>query len=90
VAKETVLFKSEEKKSLPEVASFLRLLADKLETGQVILQQGEESLPLDIPGQVVLEIKAEEEPKKNSLKRSLEIEIEWNEGDVQPGPVSLG
>lgn len=89
MGRETILFKSEEPKALAEVAAFLRQLADKLETNQVILQQGAQEVILDIPANVVLELKAEEEDKKGKAKRSLEVEIEWIEGE-EAGPVSLG
>ena len=55
----------------------LRLLADKVSDGQVILKQGATELALDIPNKVVLEIKAEEELNKQGVKKlSLEVEIE--------------
>ena len=90
MAKEIILFKSEEPKNLPDVASFLHQLADKLAQGQVILRQGDEEITLDIPGNVVLELKAEEETKKKKMQRSLEIEIEWIVGDQSGGGVTLG
>jgi amphi-Trp domain-containing protein len=90
MGKEIILFKSEEPKSLSDVAAFLNQLADKLVQGQVILQQGTEEITLDIPNRVVLELKAEEEAKKNKTQRSLEIEIEWIVGDQSGGGVTLG
>ncbi len=91
MAKETVLFKSEERRALHDVAEFLHQLADRLAQNEVILRQGAEELILSIPNQVVLELKVEEEPKRKTTKRSLEIEIEWAEGDAaDSGPVSLG
>lgn len=90
MGKEIVLFKSEEKRDRQSVAAFLHQLADKVVQGQVILRQGNEELTLDIPNNVVLEIKAEEEAKKNKTALSLEVEIEWIEGDEVTGPISLG
>lgn len=89
MGRETVLFKSEEPKALTEVAAFLRQLADKLETNQVVLQQGTQEVTLEIPANVVLELKAEVEEKKDKTKRSLEVEIEWTDGE-EAGPVTLG
>jgi amphi-Trp domain-containing protein len=86
MAKEIVLFKSEERKSLTEVAAFLRELADRLDSNQVTLRQGAEELTLSIPDQVVLEIKVEDE----GTKHSLEVEIEWKDGDDAAGGVTLG
>lgn len=90
MGKETILFKSEEKRSIQEVAAFLRQLADKLETGQVILQQGQQELVLEIPSRVELEVKAEEETGKRKVTRSLEVEIEWVPGQEAEGGLMLG
>jgi amphi-Trp domain-containing protein len=91
---EIVLFKSEQRSSQGEVAAFLRTLADKVESGQVILRQGSEELTLAIPQNLVLEIKAEEETskRKSGKKMSLEVELEWQEGDEAgaSGSVELG
>lgn len=89
MGRETVLFKSEERKDLAGVTAFLRQLADKLDGNEVTLKQGDSELTLNIPDQVVLEIKVEEEGRAEALKHSLEIEIEWTDGD-DAGGVSLG
>ena len=90
MGKETVLFSSEEKKDLQSVAVFLHQLADKLAQNRVILRQGSDEIVVDIPNYVVLEIKVEEELKKNKTQQSLEIEIEWNVGEEAPGNLELG
>ena len=90
MAKEIVLFKSEERKDLQSVSAFLHQLADSLENNQVILRQGTEEITLDIPNQVILELKVEEEDKKGKTKHTLEVELEWIEGDESGGVVTLG
>lgn len=90
MGKEVVLFQSEEKQSRQNVAAFLRQLADKVEPGQVVLQKGAESLTLNLPATVTLEVKAEEEDKKGRTQRSLEVEIEWYEGEEEEGALTLG
>lgn len=87
---EIVLFKSEERKTLDEIATFLRDLADRLETRQVILRRGHEEVTLSLPDSVTLELKAEEEHGRGAIKHSLEIELEWREGDKATGSVTLG
>lgn len=84
------MFKSEEKKDLPSVATFLRQLTDKLDENQVILRQGTEGIVLDIPNNVILELKVEEKDKKGKMKRTLEVEIEWIGGDMLCGEAVLG
>lgn len=90
MGRETVLFSSEEKKDLQSVAAFLHQLADKLAQNRVILRQSSEEIVVDIPNNVVLEIKVEEELKKKKTQQSLEIEIEWNVGEEAPGSLELG
>jgi amphi-Trp domain-containing protein len=90
MGKETVLFSSEEKKDLQSVAAFLHQLADKLAENKVTLLQGMEEIQVEIPNNVVLELKVEEELKKKKTKQSLEIEIEWYVGEEVPGGVELG
>ncbi len=90
MGKETRLFKSEEKKNRAEVSSFLHQLADKVGEGRVVLRQGQEELPLEIPPNLILEIQVEDEDKKRKgIQHSLEIEIKWFDGDSTGGPLEL-
>ncbi|MGD9092289.1 MAG: amphi-Trp domain-containing protein [Anaerolineales bacterium] len=89
MAKETVLFQSEERMDLKKVSTFLYQLADRLEHNQVILQQGTEEITLNIPNNVILEVKVEEEDKRGIAKYSLEVEIEWRKGDESRGVIIL-
>ncbi|MGD9244888.1 MAG: amphi-Trp domain-containing protein [Desulfobacterales bacterium] len=79
---ETVLFKSEEKKSSSDVAIALRQIADKINDGTMILKKGSEEITLEFPKNMTLELKIEEEQGKR-LKKSFEIELEWIVGDEQ-------
>ena len=90
MGKEIILFSTEEKSDRARVAAFLHELADKVTQGQVVLKSGAEELVLEIPHNIVLEVKAEEEAKKNKTQRSLEVEIEWILGDESGGGVTLG
>lgn len=79
---ETVLFKSEEKRTSNEIANTLRQIADKIENGTMILKQGSDEITIEFPKNMVLELKLEEEQGKR-LKRSFEIELEWIPGNEQ-------
>ena len=81
---ETVLFKSEEKKSAKEIAAVLRVIAEKIDEGAMTLQQGDSEVVLDFPSSMVLEMKVEEEQGRK-LKKSFEIELEWVPGEEEPG-----
>ena len=76
MGRETVLFKSEEKKSRSEIAEILRMLASKVEKGEMGLRNDAGSVDLEFPENMTLEIKAEEEVN-GKTKHSLEIEMEW-------------
>ncbi len=86
---EKVLMKSEEKRSLSEVARFLRELADKIERNQLTLHQGGEEIVLELTDPLTLELKLEEEDKGTRTKYQFEIELEWYPGETEEG-ISLG
>jgi hypothetical protein len=43
-----------------------------------------------MPGGVILELKTEEEFKKERVQQSLEVEISWNKGNGSQESVMLG
>ena len=90
MGKEIVLFKSEERMDLQSVSALLHQLADRLAENQMILRRGVEEVRLTIPDNVIFELKVEEEIKKSKTQRSLEVEIEWVEGDESGDVVTLG
>ena len=91
MGRETVLLRSKEMKSRADVAAFLRALADKLDGGQVVLQQGGQEISLDVPEQVELQVKAEEEEKGTRTQLGMEVEFQWYVGeDASAGGVTLG
>jgi amphi-Trp domain-containing protein len=85
---ETVLFKSEEKKSAKEIADILRQIADKIEIGSMTLMQSGNETILDFPQSMILEMKVEEEQGRK-LKKSFEIELEWIPGEAQQGSATI-
>lgn len=82
MGKETVLFKSEEKKASIDVAKTLRQIADKIDSGTMILKKGSEEIKIEFPTNMIFELKIEEEQGKR-LKKSFEIELEWIIGEEQ-------
>ncbi len=81
MGKEITLFKSEDRKSRAEICDFLRHLADRIEAGTVTLRQGSEEIVLEMPEQLVLEVKAEDEQKSDKdVQHSLEVELKWWDG----------
>ena len=78
---EEVLFKSESHQSREEIASYLRKVADNLDSGNAInLRSGTESVTLNPPARPTFEVKAEREgPAGNMTEVSIEFELEWDE-----------
>lgn len=91
MGEEVVIFESEEKADRGRVVSFLRDLADRIEQNNVVLTQRGEETPVDIPDNMELEVKFEEETSSSGKKEfSLEVELEWPEGgDAASGGVGL-
>ena len=85
---ETVLFKSEEKKSATEIANILRQIADKIDSGSIILQKGGDEITVTFPDNMVFELKVEEEQGRK-LKKSFEIELEWIPGEEKTGATKI-
>jgi len=77
MGKETVLFKYEEKMSSLEAANLVRKIGDKIESGEIVLEQGKKKVKLAIPSRVEVEVKAEKEVGKKKTTMKLELEIEW-------------
>ncbi|WP_294622232.1 amphi-Trp domain-containing protein [uncultured Roseovarius sp.] len=91
MGRETVLFSSKEPKARGDVSAFLRDLADRLDAGRVTLRQGESEIVMDLPEQLVLELKVEDEEKRRKgIQHSLEVELKWYDGQAHPGGVELG
>lgn len=78
---EEVLFKSESDQTRAAIASYLRQVADKLDSGGAItLTAGTESVTLDPPTRPTFEVKAEREgPTDGPGELSIEFELEWDE-----------
>ncbi|MFC7021084.1 MULTISPECIES: amphi-Trp domain-containing protein [Haloarcula] len=78
---EEVLFKSESEQSRAEIASYLRNVADTLDSGNALtLKAGSESVRLNPPARPTFEVKAEREgPAGNMTELSVEFELEWDE-----------
>ena len=90
MGRETILFKSEEKKDLKAVTAFLRELADKLDANKVVFMQGKQIVKVKVPSTVEMEVKVEKEEGKRKTKKKIEVEIEWIVGaDGKKGDSSV-
>jgi len=78
---ETVLFEDERRLTRTDVASYLRTIADRLETGEALtLETGTDSVTVDVPREVEFEVKVEREGPADAVgELGLELELEWDE-----------
>lgn len=78
---EETLFKSESTQDRDEIASYLRKVADNLESGKSLsLRAGDQSVTMDPPPRLTFEVKAEREgPTGKPGELSVEFELEWDE-----------
>lgn len=85
------LIKTEERADAQRVAHFLRGLADRIESGRVVLMDGEQEVAVDLPDALTLEVELDRKDKgPKGTKHSLEVEIEWTEGGKEKGSIRLG
>jgi amphi-Trp domain-containing protein len=79
MGRETVLFKTEEKKTAGEISQTLRLIADRIDAGAMTLSQGENEVTVEFPSTMEIQLKVEEE-QGTRLKKKFEVELEWIPG----------
>lgn len=84
---EEVLFEAESMRSRSEVATYLREVADALESdGAVTLSAGDQSVSVTPPSRVEFEVKVEREgPANGPGELGLELELEWDEDAPDDG-----
>ncbi|PIE42177.1 MAG: amphi-Trp domain-containing protein [Gammaproteobacteria bacterium] len=91
MGRETTLFKSKEPKSRADVVSFLHDIANLIEQGGVKLRRGSDEIRFDLPDQLILELKLEDEEKRHKgTQHSFEVELKWYDNSAHAGPVELG
>jgi len=84
---EEVIFKSEQRMSREQIASYLQTVVHKLNAGEAVTLQGSgDSVTLDPPAQPTFEVKAEREgPTSGPKELSIEFELEWPEDGDDSG-----
>lgn len=78
---EEVLFETESRQSRNDIATYLRRVADLLESdGDITLTAGDQSVTMSPPAQPTFEVKVEREgPSDGPGELSIELELEWDE-----------
>lgn len=78
---EETLFESESAQNREDIASYLRKVADNLESGKSLtLRAGDQSVTMDPPSRLTFEVKAEREGSAGKPgELSVEFELEWDE-----------
>ncbi|MFN3601197.1 MAG: amphi-Trp domain-containing protein [Dietzia sp.] len=81
------LLRSKDTYSREAVADLLATLAERIRSGTVTFDQDGNSLDIDVPDSVRLDIEIKDTPKTSGVKREVELEMWWITGtDGQPGP----
>lgn len=70
-----MIYEMEGARTAAEAAAMLRDLADKIESGTVSYGQG----AMLVAGELTVSLEIEEKAKKDKIKRSIELELEWVE-----------
>ncbi|MFW5714948.1 MAG: amphi-Trp domain-containing protein [bacterium] len=80
MAQKNILYKSSEGMNRADFADFLRRVADKIESGKVSFQAQQGIVEVDIPEDVVVDVKLTEKSKSGGKKIDFEIEADWIKG----------
>lgn len=84
------MMRSKEQRETKEVAEFLRLMADRMEKGQVVLQKGEKEAKIDVPEMIRFNVRAREKEIKKGLSQRITLSLSWMEGEDQGKKVVVG
>lgn len=85
--KKEIVYKSSQHMDRGDLATFLRDLASKIESGRVTLTSTDQNTTVEVPSEVELELEYEIKQKTAGATRQLELEISWGERN---GGVGIG
>ncbi|MBF0187879.1 MAG: amphi-Trp domain-containing protein [Magnetococcales bacterium] len=76
-----VLFQDKGEMSTSEFAAFLRMVADRLEAGQMTMARGEQSITMDVPKRVDTRINVKDDISRSGTKRKVQLGFRWRLGE---------
>lgn len=71
------LLKSKQTLDRDQLATMLETLAERMRAGHVRFDQAADSIEVEIPRQLQVDLELEDSPRAGGRKRELEIEISW-------------
>ena len=74
------LFQSKEYLDREAVAQFLRQLADRIDANTVVFSQNDNQYPIELPEELVLHTRLDEETKNRDRKYRFDLELNWRTG----------
>jgi amphi-Trp domain-containing protein len=84
------LFRDTEQRDRKEVAALLLKLAERIETGQIVLQHGSREVPLDVGQPIDVQVTASKKDKKRGTRVTLRLSLKWWEGEGDEATLSIG
>jgi amphi-Trp domain-containing protein len=76
-AQDTRLVKSKQTLGREEFAAMLESLASSVREGRVRFHQGQESVEVDLPRRLRVDLEVKDAPRTDATKREIEIEAHW-------------
>ncbi len=89
MAQKNILYRSSESMNRASFADFLRKVADRVENGQVSFQTEQGSVEIDVPEDIVVDVKLTEKDKSGGKKIDFEIEADWMKGGRRSEGIKL-
>jgi len=77
VTRSRTLIKSKDVLSREELADLLRSIADRLRDDTLTLSRGADSVALEVPASLHVDLELKDDDKRSGTKRELEIEMWW-------------
>lgn len=81
--KKSVLFRSKELRDTSNAAALLRDIADKMEKGELVIQQGDEKVVLSFGNRIGLSFLVTEKDGKRGKLRRMKLSLRWIEGEAE-------
>ena len=77
------LFADNTPKTAQELADFLRIMADKIESGGMTITRGSDLLELEFPQRFGFRFKVKDDVGRSTTKRKVQVGFRWRVGEEE-------